>query len=45
MLGYTSEHFFGCAHAIYPMLRPAMEELSRGSSLPSSTTLNFNGPE
>jgi Stealth protein CR2, conserved region 2/Stealth protein CR1, conserved region 1 len=27
MLGYTSEHFFGCAHAIYPMLRPAMEEL------------------
>jgi hypothetical protein len=27
MLGYTSEHFFGCAHVIYPMLRPAMEEL------------------
>jgi Stealth protein CR2, conserved region 2/Stealth protein CR1, conserved region 1 len=27
MLGYTSEHFFGCAHAIYPLLRPAMEEL------------------
>ena len=27
MLGYTSEHFIGCAHAIYPMLRPAMEEL------------------
>jgi hypothetical protein len=27
MLGYTSEHFFGCAHVLYPMLRPAMEEL------------------
>jgi hypothetical protein len=27
MLGYTSEHFFGCAHAVYPQLRPAMEEL------------------
>jgi stealth protein CR2/Stealth-like protein len=27
MLGYTSEHFFGCAHAIFPLLRPAMEEL------------------
>ena len=27
MLGYTSEHFFGCAHVLYPMLRRAMEEL------------------
>ena len=27
MLGYASEHFFGCAHVIYPLLRPAMEEL------------------
>jgi len=27
MLGYTSEHFFGCAHVMYPLLRPAMEEL------------------
>jgi len=27
MLGYTSEDFFGCAHVLYPMLRPAMEEL------------------
>jgi hypothetical protein len=27
MLGYTSEHFFSSAHMIYPMLRPAMEEL------------------
>ena len=27
MLGYTSEHFFSPDHAIYPMLRPAMEEL------------------
>ena len=27
MLGYTLEHFFGCAHAIYPLFRTAMEEL------------------
>ena len=27
MLGYTPEHFFSPDHAIYPMLRPAMEEL------------------
>jgi hypothetical protein len=27
MLGYTAERFFGCAHVIYPLLRPAMEEL------------------
>src|SRR5215217_7380591 len=27
MLGYASEHFFGCAHVIYPLLRPGMEEL------------------
>jgi hypothetical protein len=27
MLGYTREHFFSSDHAIYPMLRPAMEEL------------------
>jgi hypothetical protein len=27
MLGYTSEHFFSSAHMIYPLLRPAMEEL------------------
>jgi Stealth protein CR2, conserved region 2/Stealth protein CR1, conserved region 1 len=27
LVGYTSEHFFGCAHVIYPLLRPAMEEL------------------
>ena len=27
MLGYTPEHFFSSAHAIYPLLRPAMEEL------------------
>ena len=27
MLGYTSEHFFSTAHAIHPLLRPAMEEL------------------
>jgi hypothetical protein len=27
MLGYTSEHFFGCAHVIYPQLRPVMAEL------------------
>jgi hypothetical protein len=27
LLGYTSEHFFSPNHAIYPMLRPAMEEL------------------
>ena len=25
MLGYTSGHFFGCAHAIFPLLRPAIE--------------------
>jgi hypothetical protein len=27
MLGYTPEHFFSSDHVIYPMLRPAMEEL------------------
>jgi predicted transcriptional regulator len=27
MLGYTSERFFSSAHVIYPLLRPAMEEL------------------
>jgi hypothetical protein len=27
MLGYPPEHFFSPDHAIYPMLRPAMEEL------------------
>jgi hypothetical protein len=27
MLGYTPEHFFSTDHAIYPLLRPAMEEL------------------
>jgi Stealth protein CR2, conserved region 2/Stealth protein CR1, conserved region 1 len=27
MLGYTPEHFFSSGHVIYPMLRPAMEEL------------------
>src|SRR5512133_2301550 len=27
MLGYTLEHFFGCAHVMYPLLRSAMEEL------------------
>jgi hypothetical protein len=27
MLGYTPEHFFSTAHAVYPLLRPAMEEL------------------
>jgi Stealth protein CR2, conserved region 2/Stealth protein CR1, conserved region 1 len=28
LLGYTPEQVFSSAHAIYPMLRPAMEELS-----------------
>jgi hypothetical protein len=27
MLDYTPEHFFSSGHVIYPMLRPAMEEL------------------
>jgi hypothetical protein len=27
MLGYTPEHFFSSCHVIYPLLRPAMEEL------------------
>jgi Stealth protein CR2, conserved region 2/Stealth protein CR1, conserved region 1 len=27
MLGYTSERFFSSSHVIYPLLRPAMEEL------------------
>jgi hypothetical protein len=27
MLGYTAEHFFSTNHAIYPLLRPVMEEL------------------
>jgi Stealth protein CR2, conserved region 2/Stealth protein CR1, conserved region 1 len=27
MLGYTPEHYFSTAHAVYPLLRPAMEEL------------------
>ena len=27
MLGYTSEHFFSLSHMIYPLLRPAMEQL------------------
>jgi len=27
LLGYTPEHFLSSAHAIYPLLRPAMEEL------------------
>lgn len=27
MLGYTPEHFFSSGHVIYPLLRPAMEEL------------------
>jgi hypothetical protein len=27
MLGYTSEHFFSSEHAVYPLLRPAMDEL------------------
>jgi hypothetical protein len=27
MLGYTSERFFSSGHVIYPLLRPAMEEL------------------
>jgi hypothetical protein len=27
MLGYTPEHFFSTHHVIYPLLRPAMEEL------------------
>jgi Stealth protein CR2, conserved region 2/Stealth protein CR1, conserved region 1 len=27
MLGYTSEHFFSSGHVIYPLLRPATEEL------------------
>ena len=27
MLGYTPEHFFSSGHVIYPMLRPAMEQL------------------
>jgi Stealth protein CR2, conserved region 2/Stealth protein CR1, conserved region 1 len=27
MLGYTPEHFFSSRHVIYPLLRPAMEDL------------------
>ena len=27
MLGYTPDHFFSTDHAIYPLLRPAMDEL------------------
>jgi Stealth protein CR2, conserved region 2/Stealth protein CR1, conserved region 1 len=27
LLGYTPEHFFSSGHVIYPLLRPAMEEL------------------
>ena len=27
ILGYTPEHFLSSAHAIYPLLRPAMEQL------------------
>ena len=27
MVGYTANHFFSSAHMIYPLLRPAMEEL------------------
>ena len=27
LLGYTPEHFLSSAHAIYPLLRPAMEQL------------------
>jgi hypothetical protein len=27
MLGYTAEHHFSTARAVYPLLRPAMEEL------------------
>jgi hypothetical protein len=27
MLGYTPDHFFSTNHAIYPMLRPVMEDL------------------
>jgi hypothetical protein len=27
MLGYTPEHFFSTRHVIYPLLRPAMEDL------------------
>jgi hypothetical protein len=27
LLGYTPEHFLSSAHAIYPLLRPAIEEL------------------
>jgi Stealth protein CR2, conserved region 2/Stealth protein CR1, conserved region 1 len=27
MLGYSSEHFFSSGHLVYPLLRPAMEEL------------------
>jgi Stealth protein CR2, conserved region 2/Stealth protein CR1, conserved region 1 len=27
MLGYTSDHFFSSGHTIYPLRRPAMEEL------------------
>jgi Stealth protein CR2, conserved region 2/Stealth protein CR1, conserved region 1 len=27
MLGYTPEHFFSCHHVVYPLQRPAMEEL------------------
>jgi Stealth protein CR2, conserved region 2/Stealth protein CR1, conserved region 1 len=27
MLGYTPEHFFSSNHAVYPLLRPVMEEL------------------
>jgi hypothetical protein len=27
MLGYTSDHFFSSGHVIFPLLRPAMEEL------------------
>ena len=27
MLGYTPDHFFSSRHVIYPLLRPAMEEL------------------
>ena len=27
MIGYTSDHFFSSGHTIYPLLRPAMEQL------------------
>jgi hypothetical protein len=27
MLGYTPDHYLSTAHAVYPLLRPAMEEL------------------